>query len=202
MVRIPIWISNRHIHLSLEDANTLFWSNEWNVYDFKKWKDISQPWQYACEEVVTIKWEKWEIENVRVLWPLRKHTQLEILRSDGFKLWVNAPIRLSGNLKKSARLTVIGPKWEVDLINGVIVAKRHLHITIAEAKDLKLKDWQNISIKTHGWNWNWSGKDERWLIFENVIVRAKDNYALDFHIDIDEANAAGLSPGDWGEIIK
>ncbi len=172
------------------------------MYNFKKWKDVSQPWQYACEEVVTIKWEKWEIENVRVLWPLRKHTQLEIMRSDGFKLWVNAPIRLSGDLKKSARLTVIGPKWEVDLINGVIVAKRHLHITIAEAKELKLKNWQNISIKTHGWNWNWSGKDERWLVFDNVIVRAKDNYALDFHIDIDEANAAGLSPGDWGEIMK
>ena len=198
MVRIPIWISNRLIHLSLEDANTLFG----NGYEFKKWKDISQPWQYACEEVVTIKGAEWEIENIRVLWPLRKHTQLEIMRSDWFKLWVNAPIRLSGDLKRSERLTVIWPKWEVDLINWVIIAKRHLHITIAEAKDLKLKDWDNISIKTHGWNWNWSGKDERWLIFENVIVRAKDNYALDFHIDLDEANAAGLSPGDWGEIIK
>lgn len=192
MVRIPIWISNRHIHLSLEDANTLFWS--W--YEFKKMKDISQPWQYAGEEVVTIKWLKWEIENVRVLGPLRKHTQLEIMRSDGFKLGANAPVRLSGDLKRSERLIVIWPKWEVDLINGVIIAKRHLHITIAEAKDLKLKDWQNISIKTHSQN------GERDLIFENVIVRAKDNYALDFHIDLDEANAAGLSPGDWGEIIK
>lgn len=187
-MRIPIWISNRHIHLSLEDANTLFG----NWYKFKEWKKVSQPWQYACEEIVTIKWEKWEIENVRVLWPLRKHTQVEILRSDNFILWINAPIRLSGDLKRSERLTIIWPKGEVDLINGVIVAKRHLHITIAEAKDFKLKDWQKISIKTHG---------ERWLIFENVIVRAKDNYALDFHIDIDEANAAGLNPGDWGEII-
>ncbi len=192
MVRIPIWISNRHIHLSLEDANTLFG----NWYEFKKMKDISQPWQYACDEIVTIKWDKWEIENVRILLPLRKHTQLEIMRSDGFKLWVNAPIRLSGDLKRSERLTVIWPKWEVDLINWVIIAKRHLHITIAEAKDLKLKDGQNISIKTHSQNW------ERDLIFNNVTVRAKDNYALDFHIDIDEANAAGLSPGDWGEIIK
>lgn len=189
MVRIPIWISNRHIHLSLEDANTLFG----NGYDFKKMKDISQPGQFACDEVVTIKWEKWEIKNVRILWPLRKHTQLEIMRSDCFKLWINAPIRLSGDLKKSERLTIIGPKWEVDLINWVIIAKRHLHITVVEAKDLKLKDWQAISIKTNG---------ERWLIFENVIVRAKDNYALDFHVDIDEANAAGLNPGDWWEIVS
>ena len=192
MVRIPIGISNRHIHLSLEDANTLFGSKDWKTYEFKKLKDISQPWQFACEETVTIKSEKSEIKNVRILWPLRKHTQLEIMKSDCFKLWINAPIRLSGDLKRSERLTVIWPKWEVDLINGVIVAKRHLHITIAEAKDLKLKNGQEISIKTHG---------ERWLTFHNVIVRARDNYELDFHIDIDEANAAGLNPGDWWEII-
>lgn len=196
MVRIPIGISNRHIHLSLEDANTLFGSKDWKTYEFKKLKDISQPWQFACEETVTIKSEKWEIKNVRILWPLRKHTQLEIMRSDGFKLWVNAPIRLSGDLKRSERLTVIWPKGKIDLINGVIIAKRHLHITIAEAKDLKLKNWQNISIKTHSQN------GERDLIFDNVIVRAKDNYALDFHIDIDEANAAGLNPGDWWEIVS
>ena len=159
-------------------------------------KDISQPWQYACEETVTIKWEQWEIKNVRVLWPIRKHTQVEIMRSDGFNLWVNAPIRISGDLKRSERLTIIWPKWTIDLINWVIVAQRHLHITIAEAKDLKLKDWQSISIKTHSQNWM------RDLIFENVIVRAKDNYALDFHIDLDEANAAGLSLGDWWEIIS
>jgi len=187
-MRIPIGISNRHIHLSMEDANTLFW----NGYEFQEMKKISQPWQFAAQDVVTIKWPEWEIKNVRVMWPLRKHTQVEILRSDNFKLWINAPIRLSWNLKRSERLTIIWPKWEVDLINWVIVAKRHLHITIAEAKDFKLKDWQEISIKTHG---------ERWLVFDNVIVRAKDNYALDFHIDIDEANAAGLNPGDWGEII-
>ena len=198
MVRIPIGISNRHIHLSQEDANVLFW----NWYELNELRKISQPWQFACEEVVTIKWPKWEIENVRVLGPFRKHTQVEILRSDGFKLWVNAPIRLSWDLKRSERLTIIWPKWEIDLINWVIVAKRHLHITIAEAKDLKLKDWQNISIKTYGWNSWWGLSNERWLIFENVIVRARDNYALDFHIDMDEANAAGLNPGDWWEIIR
>lgn len=188
-MRIPIWISNRHIHLSMEDANTLFG----NEYEFKEWKKISQPWQFAAQDVVIIKWPNGKIEDVRVMWPFRKHTQVEILRSDNFILWTNAPIRISGDLKRSERLTVVWPKWEVDLINWVIVAKRHLHITIAEAKDFKLKDGQNISIKTHG---------KRWLIFDNVIVRAKDNYALDFHIDIDEANAAGLNPWDWGEIIK
>ncbi len=188
-MRIPIGISNRHIHLSMEDANTLFGKD----YNFEKMKDISQPGQYACQETVTIKWPKWEIKNVRVLLPFRKHSQVEILRSDNYILWINAPIRLSGDLKRSERLTVIGPKWKIDLINGVIVAKRHLHITVAEAKEMKLKDWQNISIKTHG---------ERWLVFENVVVRAKDDYTLDFHIDIDEANAAGLNPGDWGEIIS
>ena len=189
MVRIPIGISNRHIHLSLEDANTLFG----NGYEFKEWKKISQPWQFAAEDIVIIKWPKGEIKNVRVMWPLRKHTQIEILRSDNYILWINAPVRLSGDLKRSERLTVIWPKWEVDLINWVIVAKRHLHITVAEAKDLKLKDGQNISIKTNG---------ERWLIFENVLVRVKDDFALDFHIDIDEANAAGISPGDRWEIIR
>ncbi|HRX63910.1 MAG TPA: phosphate propanoyltransferase [Candidatus Absconditabacterales bacterium] len=188
-MRIPIGISNRHIHLSMEDANTLFGKD----YNFEKMKDISQPGQYACQETVTIKGPKGEIKNVRVLLPFRKHSQVEILRSDNYILGINAPIRLSGDLKRSERLTVIGPKGKIDLINGVIVAKRHLHITVAEAKEMKLKDGQNISIKTHG---------ERGLVFENVVVRAKDDYTLDFHIDIDEANAAGLNPGDWGEIIS
>lgn len=188
-MRIPIWISNRHIHLSEDDAKKLFWDG----YEMKILKKLSQPGQFACEEVVTLKWDRWEISKVRILGPYRKHTQVEIMMSDCFKLWVNAPIRESGDLKKSASLEIIGPKGSFKLITGVIVAKRHLHITKVEADEFGIKDSQIIKVKTEG---------ERGLVFDNVVVRVRDDFALDCHIDMEEANAAGLKPGDWGVIVK
>lgn len=189
-MRIPIGISNRHIHLSQVDADKLF--GKW--YEFKKIKDLSQPWESACEETLTIKWEKWEIKNVRILLPFRKKTQVEIFMWDNYILGCKAPIRLSGNLEWSESLYLIWPKWTVYLQEWVIVAKRHLHITQAEADERWLKKNQTIRIKTNN--------PERWLIFDNVVVRSWDNYALDFHIDMEEANATGLKMWDWGEIVK
>lgn len=189
-MRIPIGISNRHIHLSQVDADKLF--GKW--YKFKILKELSQPWQFACEETVVIKWPKWEIKNIRIIWPHRKQTQVEIFMWDNYVLGCNAPIRLSGDLDNSESLYVVGPNWSIYIQWWVIVAKRHLHITQSEADDRWLKNNQKIKIKTNN--------PERWLIFENVLVRITDTSALDFHVDIEEANAAGLKMWDWGEIVE
>ncbi|MCF7835148.1 phosphate propanoyltransferase [Candidatus Gracilibacteria bacterium] len=189
-MRIPIGISNRHIHLSQIDADKLFGKG----YEFKVLKNLSQPGQFAYEETVVIKGPIGEIKNVRILGPVRKQTQVEIFVTDNYILGCNAPIRLSGDLKGSESLTVIGPKGSVYLQEGVIIAKRHLHITQSEADDRGLKNNQKIKIKTNN--------GERGLIFDNVLVRITDSSALDFHIDMEEANASGLKMGDWGEIIK
>jgi propanediol utilization protein len=188
-MRIPIWISNRHIHLSQVDADKLF--GPW--YEFKKIKDLSQPWESACEETLTIKWPKWEIKNVRILLPFRKQTQVEIFMGDNYVLGCTAPIRLSGHLEWSESLYLVWPQATIYLQEGVIVAQRHLHITKSQADERWLKKNQIIKIKTNN--------PERWLIFDNVIVRSGDNYTLDFHIDMEEANASGLKMGDWWEII-
>lgn len=188
-MRIPIWISNRHIHLSQVDVDKLF--GKW--YVFKVLKKLSQPWQDAYEETVVIKWPKWEIKNVRILGPVRKQTQVEIFMWDNYVLGCKAPVRLSWNLEWSESLYILWPKWTVYLQEWVIVAKRHLHITQSEADDRWLKNNQKIKIQTNN--------TERWLVFDNVLVRITDSSALDFHVDMEEANAAGLKMGDWGEIV-
>lgn len=187
-MRVPIWISNRHVHLSQGDADILFWKN----YVFKIIKNLSQPGQFACEEVVSLKWPKWQIDGVRILGPLRKFTQVEILAADNFKLGTKAPLRLSWDLQGSWIIELIWPKGSVTLSQGLIIAKRHLHLTVAEAQEFGLISGQEISVKVL-----W----ERGLVFDNIIVRATDDSALDMHIDTEEANAAWLGAGARGEII-
>ena len=187
-MRVPIWVSNRHIHLTQADANTLFWSN----HELVKIKDLSQPGQYAAEECVIIKGPKSEIGKVRVLGPYRKQTQVEIMAWDAVKLWVTAPIRESWDLKGSGNITVIGPNWTLELQEGLIIAKRHIHMTVADAQNFWVENWQIVKVKTNG---------ERWLIFDNVVIRVSDSFALDTHIDIEEANAAALRQWDRWELI-
>lgn len=189
MKKIPIWISNRHVHLSSSDAAILFWSE----YECKKLKDLSQPGQFACEETISIKWPKWQIDGVRILGPYRVQTQVEILQGDNFKLWTKAPIKLSGDLDESFPIEIIGPKWSVQLDRGLIVAQRHLHATPADAEMLDIQDGQIISVAV----W-W----ERAMIFNAVVVRITSNSALDMHIDVEEWNAAGLGFGAEWELIK
>ena len=187
-MRTPIGISNRHIHLSQSDANTLFGSN----YQLTKLKDLSQPWQFAAEETVIIKGPKSEIAKVRVLGPYRKFSQVEILASDNFKLGTNAPLRLSGDLEGSEAIEVIGPNGTLHLNQGLIVAKRHIHMTVADAELFGVTNGEIVKVQTP-----W----ERGLVFDNVVIRVDDSFLLDMHIDIDEANAAGLGAGAWGEVI-
>ncbi len=187
-MRIPIWISNRHVHLSQSDCEKLF--GKW--YALKVFRPITQPWQYAAEEYVTLVGEKNKIERVRVVGPNRKTTQVELSIWDTYILWITAPIKVSWDTKDLWYIKIV---WPVGEIYGpyAMVAQRHLHCTVKEAEELWIKNGDLIKMYVWG---------VRSVIFENVVVRARDDYALDFHIDIEEANAAWVKPGDRAELIK
>lgn len=156
-------------------------------------KALTQPGQFSAEEKVTLVGPKREIKNVRVLGPLRSQTQVEISRTDAFTLGIEPPVRDSGDLANSAPLKIVGPKGEVELKEGAIIAKRHIHMTPADAERLGLKDKQLVSVRVK--------EGERALTFDEVLVRVSEKFALDFHVDTDEANAAGLKNGQLVEII-
>jgi len=180
---VPLGVSNRHVHLSAADLETLFGAG----YQLTPIKDLSQPGQYAAKECVTIVGAKGAIENVRILGPVRKQTQVEIMRGDCFKLGASAPVRESGVLASSAPITIVGPKGSVYCKEGLIVAKRHIHMTPNDAAVYGVKDGEIISCRVNG---------ERGIVFDNVVIRVSDKYALEAHLDMDEANCADLKNGD------
>lgn len=185
---IPVGVSNRHIHLSREHVQQLFGEQ----YELNVLKPLSQPGQFAAEETVTLVGPKTEIHRVRILGPVRRQTQIEISRTDAYQLGINPPVRDSGDLEGTPGLTVVGPKGKVILEQGVIIASRHIHFHPSEAEEFGVVDGQKVRIRTSG---------ERAVIFENVLVRVHTAYALDCHLDTDEANAAGLKTGDHVELL-
>lgn len=186
---IPVGISNRHLHLSQADMDTLFGEG----YQVTKIKDLSQPGQYACKETVIICGPKGAIEGVRILGPVRSKTQVEILAGDCFKLGVSAPSRLSGELAGSPGITLVGPKGSVQTSEGLIVAQRHIHMTPQEAQHFGVRDGQTVSIEIDG---------PRGGIYSNVAVRANDASALECHVDTEEANAMNMNSLSKIKIIK
>ncbi len=186
--QIPVGVSNRHIHVSQSDLETLFGVG----YKLKVMKDLSQPGQFAAEECVNIAGRKGLIEKVRILGPARKATQIEISVTDSYGLGIPPVVRDSGDTKGSPGCVVIGPKGAVTLKEGVIIASRHLHVHPKDAEKFGLKDMDRISVKAPG---------PRSIVLNNVLVRVSDQFALDFHLDCDEANAACLKNGDLVEII-
>ena len=190
MIKIPIEVSARHVHLSRKDLDKLFGKG----YQLTKIKNLSQPEQFAAKETITIKGKRGEIKNVRILGPVRQKTQVEISKTDAINLKIEAPVRLSGNLKLSGGCILIGPKGKIKLKEGVIIAWRHLHIEPKLAKKYNLKNGQFVSIKVKN--------TKRSLTFHNVIVRVSPKFRLAFQIDTDEANAAGIDKFGEGELIK
>ncbi len=182
--------SARHVHVTQEHLEILFGKG----YELTKKKDLSQPGQFACEERVTVVGPKKELKNVSILGPVRKATQVELSLTDARSIGVAAPVRESGDIAGSAGCKLIGPAGEVDLTEGVIAAKRHIHATTADAEQLGVKNGDIVSVKidTNG----------RSLIFGDVVVRVSDSYALAMHIDTDESNAAGCGREQYGEIVK
>lgn len=181
--------SARHVHLSKEDLETLFGKG----YELTVKKNLSQPGQFAAEERVKLVGAKKELAGVSILGPCRKATQVELSLTDARSIGVTAPVRESGDIAGSGACKIVGPAGEIEIKEGVIAAKRHIHMTPADAEKFGVKDAQVVSVKidTNG----------RALTFGDVVVRVSDKYALAMHIDTDESNAAGCTPGLQAEVI-
>lgn len=190
-MQIPVGISNRHIHLTREDLETLFGAG----YELTPIKDLSQPGQYACKETLTIVGPSMRpIEGVRVLGPLRKSSQVEISVTDSFVLKVKPPVRESGSLAGSAPITIIGPKGIVSLKEGCIIANRHIHMSPSDAARFGVKDGDYINVDA------FSGtKKTRWF---DVQIRVNENFRLEMHVDTDDANAVGFKNGSTVTVAK
>ena len=182
---IPIGVSAHHVHLTPQHVEALFGPGRTLTWH----SDLTQPGQYACKEQVNLVGPKGRIERVRVLGPERPQSQVEIARTEEFKLGIDAPIRLSGDLEGSPGITLEGPAGQVRLEKGVICAMRHIHMSPEDAMAFALRDHDAVRIRVPG---------ERSLIFGDVVVRVDPNFRLDMHIDTDEANAAELGAGAAG----
>ncbi len=189
MQQIKIEISARHVHLTRQDLEALFGDN----YELKKEKYLSQATDFAASEVVSVEGPKGRIDNVRIVGPCRGYSQVELSATDCYKLGVNAPVRLSGKVIGSAGIKIIGPNGELQLKDGAILAKRHIHASPEDMGKLGVKNGQTVKLAIDG---------PRALVFDNVEVRVSDGFHLAVHLDVDEANAAGIkSSNATGHII-
>ncbi len=186
---VPVGVSARHIHLTREVLEGLFGTG----HELGVRRNLSQPGEFAAEEAVTIIGPRGTaLEKVRILGPVRKFTQAELARSDGLRLGLDLPVRKSGDVAGTPGLTLVGSKGTVVLKEGAIRGTRHLHMTPADALRFGLQDGQLVRARATG---------PRSVTFENVLVRVRDSFVLDFHIDTDDANAAGLDTGCFVEVL-
>lgn len=190
MAKVLIETSARHVHVSREDLDTLFGEG----YELTPKKNLSQPGQFACEERVAVVGAKGQFPAVSILGPVRASSQVEVSASDARSIGVVAPVRESGDIAGSGSCKLVGPKGEVELKEGVIVAKRHIHLTPDVAAEFGVKDKEIVGVKVES--------DGRSLIFGDVVCRVHPNFAPAMHIDTDESNAAFATPGMMGEIVK
>lgn len=188
--KILVETSARHVHLTVADMEILL--GKGNTITVKKM--LSQPGQFASNERISLVGPKGTINNVLILGPVRAATQVEISLTDARTLGISVPVRESGDIKGSAGIKLVGPAGELEIQEGAIAAKRHLHLDIATAKEMGLSDKQIVSAKISG--------GERALTFGEVVVRVSDKFSPAIHIDTDEANAAGCSGEVYAEIIK
>ncbi|MDD6176129.1 MAG: phosphate propanoyltransferase [Firmicutes bacterium] len=188
--KVLVETSARHVHVTAADLATLFGADA----VLTKKKDLSQPGQFASMERVDIVGPKGEMKGVSILGPVRPASQVEIALTDARKLGIAAPIRESGDIAGTPGCKLVGPKGEVELKEGVIAAKRHIHFTPAEAAEAGVEDKQVVSVKVD--------TDGRSLIFGDVVVRVSEKFSAAMHIDTDESNAAGISGTVYGEILK
>lgn len=188
--KVLVETSARHVHVTEETLKILF--GEDAKLSVKKY--LSQPGQYASGEKVTVVGPKRSIENVSILGPCRKLNQVELSATDARSIGVDIVVRESGDIAGSPAIKLVGPKGEVELKEGAIVAKRHIHATPKDAEALGIKDKQVVSVKVTN--------DQRSIIFGDVVVRVREDFALAMHIDTDESNAGLVGNEVYGEIIK
>ena len=188
-MKVLVETSARHVHVTREHLDILFGEG----YELHPKKYLSQPGQYASEERVDVVGPKRTLTGVSILGPVRKETQVELSLTDARTIGVSAPVRESGDIAGSGSCMLVGPKGQVTLTEGVIAAKRHIHMTKADAADFGVKDKDEVMVKVED-----TGRS---LIFDDVVVRVSDAYALAMHIDTDESNAACVKNGTMGEVI-
>ena len=188
--KVLVETSARHVHVTREALDILFGEG----YELTVKKMLSQPGQYASAERIDVVGPKKTLSGVSILGPVRPETQVELSLTDARSIGIAAPVRESGQIAGSGACKLVGPKGEVEISEGVIVAKRHIHMTKADAAEFGVQDKQIVSVKVDS--------ADRSLIFGDVVVRVSDSYALAMHIDTDESNAAGMAPGTMGEVIK
>lgn len=188
MKKIKIEVSARHIHLKEGDFKKLFDADA----GLTVMKNLSQPGMFAANERVAIKNKNFQIDNLRIVGPLRDYTQIELSKTEARKFKINPPLRRSGDVENSSGMIIVGPKGEVKINDGVIIAKRHIHMTPKDMEKMNVKDGDLLKVKTKG---------ERGLTFENVVVRVDENFLLAMHIDTDEGNTGGVEKVGEGETI-
>ena len=186
-MKIQVGVSNRHIHLTKEAYKILCGDKE-----IEELRPLNQPGMFASTDTFTIKTEKSEIPNVRLLGPFREYNQVEISKTDAYKLGVNPPVRTSGDLKDSESITIIGPNGELHLDEGVIIADRHIHLTEDMKKFYGLEGKTKVNVLVKG---------EKGGIMFNVDLKVSDEAYFEMHIDTDDANAFMLKQGDIVEIM-
>ena len=186
-VFVELEASGRHVHVTAEQAKALF------GHPLTPQRPLSQPGQYLAQERVTVIGPKGEFRNVAVLGPERKEGQVEISLTDGKQLGIDAPVRLSGNVRNTPGAVLVGSLGRVTLPQGVIVAKRHIHLTPEAAQRFGVRDKQTVKLRTF---------TDRPLVFDDVVVRVSPDFAPYAHLDYDEANACGFHKGDLGRIVS
>ena len=184
---VPLEASGRHVHVTKQQALTLF------GHPLTPKRPLSQPGQYLANERVTVIGPKGEFQNVAVLGPEREDAQVEVSLTDARQLGLAAPVRLSGDVAHSPGAVLEGPKGRVVLSQGVMAARRHIHMTPEDAARMGIRDRQVVKLQVF---------TQRPLIFDDVSVRVSDKFATSVHLDYDEANACGMVPGDLGRILS
>ncbi|MBI4901112.1 MAG: phosphate propanoyltransferase [Actinobacteria bacterium] len=186
--QIVLGVSNRHVHLSREDLTTLFGLDALTVY-----RRVRQPGEFAAEQFVKVHGPRTTFEKVRIMGPCRAKSQVELSRTDCIQLGIDAPLTQSGHLQNAGPVEIEGPKGRVRLEHGALVAARHVHMGPGHAAELGVADQELVKIRFGG---------QRGGVLDNFIIRVKDEWVPEIHLDTDEANALGLHSGDHGELIK
>lgn len=188
--KIPVGVSVRHVHISQKDLETLFGPGA----ELHPFRELYQPGEFAAQETVSLAGPKMRVlEKVRILGPTRDRTQAELARTDSIFLGIDAPVRMSGDLKGSAPITIIGPKGVVELKEGCIRAMRHIHMNPKEAANFGLKNGDIVKLRVGG---------PSGVTFENVAIRVSDKVRLQVHLDTDEGNVADVHCNQEVEILK
>lgn len=187
-MEVNLGVSNRHVHLNLEDFEILFGKDQ----ELEVKKELVQPGQFASNNTVVVKTEKSELKNVRVLGPIRNYTQVEISKTDAYKLGINPPVRDSGDLEGAEEVEIVGPNGSIKR-KSAIIATRHLHITEQMIKEYGLDGIEEVSVEKKG---------EKGVIFKNVKLKVQEKSVLELHLDTDDANGSLLKTGDILTVIK